>query len=104
MSLAKRAGQKRGWQTVQTRQYGEVRSKRIKTFLATWRPAAGCIRVVIVREEHGWLALFSTDASLAVAEILSLAADRFAIEQDFHDLKEGQGLGQHAVGGTLGPT
>jgi hypothetical protein len=97
MSLAKRAGQKRGWQTVQTRQYGEVRSKRIKTFLATWRPAAGRIRVVIVRAEHGWLALFRTDPSLAVEEILSLAADRFAIEQDFHDLKEVEGLGQQQL-------
>ena len=97
ISLAKRAGQKRGWQTVQARQYGEVRSKRIKTFLATWRPAGGGIRVVIVREEHGWLALFSTDPSLAVEEILSLAADRFAIEQDFHDLKEVEGLGQQQV-------
>ena len=97
ISLAKRAGNPRGWQTVPARQYGHIRSKRTKTFLATWRPAGGCIRVVIVREEHGWLALFSTEPSLAVAEILSLAADRFALEQDFHDLKEVEGLGQQQV-------
>lgn len=97
ISLAKRAGQKRGWQTIRARQYGEIRTKRIKTFVATWRPAGGGIRVVIVREEHGWLALFSTDPSLAVEEILSLAADRFAIEQDFHDLKEVEGLGQQQL-------
>lgn len=97
ISLAKRAGQKRGWQTVQARQYGEVRAKRIKTFVATWRPAGGCIRVVLVREEHGWLALFSTQPSLTAEEILSLAADRFCIEQDFHDLKEVEGLGQQQV-------
>jgi hypothetical protein len=83
--LAKRAGQKRGWQTVQARQYGKVRVKHIKTFLATWRPAGGLIRVVLVREEHGWLALFSTELSMAVEEILSVAADRFSIEQDFKE-------------------
>ncbi len=97
ISLAKRAGQKRGWQVVRARQYGEERDKRVKTFLATWRPAGGVIRVVIVREEHGWLALFSTDPSLTAAEVLSIAADRFSIEQDFHDLKEVEGLGQQQV-------
>jgi hypothetical protein len=97
ISLAKRAGQKRGWQVVQARQYGEVRDKRIKTFLATWRPAGGVIRVVIVREQHGWLALFSTDASLAAQEILAMAADRFSIEQDFHDLKQVGGVGQQQL-------
>ena len=52
---------------------------------------------MIVREEHGWLALFSTDPSLAVEVILSLAADRFSIEQDFHDVKEVEGLGQQQL-------
>ena len=97
ISLAKRAGQKRGWRVVRARQYGEVREKRVKTFLATWRPAGGAIRVGIVREDRGWLALFSTDVSLSAEEILSSAADRFSIEQDFHDLKEVEGLGQQQV-------
>jgi hypothetical protein len=97
ISLAKRAGQRRGWQVVQARQYGEVRAKAIKTSLATWRPAGGQTRVVLVREEHGWLALFSTDVTLSAEEILSAAADRFGIEQDFHDLKEVGGLGQQQL-------
>jgi hypothetical protein len=97
ISLAKRAGQTRGWQVVRARQYGAVREKRIKTFLATWRPAGGRIRVVLVREDHGWLALFSTDVTLTAEEILSIAADRFSVEQDFHDLKEVGGLGQQQV-------
>jgi len=97
ISLAKRAGQPRGWQEVRARQYGAVRVKRIKTFEATWRPAGGRIRVVIVREEHRWLALFSTDPSMTAEEILSMAAERFGIEQDFHDLKEVEGLGQQQV-------
>jgi len=97
ISLAKRAGQRRGWQVVQARQYGQVRDKRVKTFEATWRPAGGRIRVVLVQEDHGWLALFSTDPSLTAEEILGLAADRFTVEQDFHDLKEVEGLGQQQL-------
>lgn len=97
ISLAKRAGHKRGWHEASARQYGEVRVKRIKTFLATWPPAGGCIRVVLVREEHGWLALFSTESLMTAEEILSLAADRFSIEQDFHDLKEVEGWGQQQL-------
>jgi DDE superfamily endonuclease len=97
ISLAKRAGQRRGWRAVPVRQYGAVRAKRIKTFEATWRPAGGRIRVVPVQEAHGWLALFSTDPVMTAEEVLSAAADRFSIEQDFHDLKEVEGLGQQQV-------
>jgi hypothetical protein len=97
ISLAKRAGQKRGWQEVTARPYGEMRVKRVKTFAATWRPAGGRIRGVLVREAHGGLTLFSTDPTLTAPEILAAAADRFAIEQDFHDLKEVEGLGQPQV-------
>ena len=53
--------------------------------------------MVIVREEHGWLALFSTEPALTAEEILEIAADRFSIEQDFRDLKEVEGLGQQQV-------
>jgi hypothetical protein len=38
ISLAKRAGQGRGWQEVPARQYGAI---RVKTFDAMWRPAGG---------------------------------------------------------------
>ena len=48
-----------GWRAVQ---YGERVVKTIKTFVATWRPAGGRIRVVMVREKRGWLAYFCTDA------------------------------------------
>ena len=53
--------------------------------------------MVLVREAHGWLALFSTDPAMTAEEVLSAAADRFSIEQDFHDLKEVEGLGQQQV-------
>ena len=62
-------------------QYGEKVVKEVKEFLATWRPAGGIIRVVIVREEHGWLAYFCSNASATAAEILEAMADRGAIEK-----------------------
>jgi len=92
--LALRAGQTRGWQTLRVRQYGEDRDKRIKTFEATWRPAGGRIRVVLVQEETGWLAYFSTDVSQTAERILTVMAQRMTIEQVFHDLKEVEGLGE----------
>ncbi len=95
--LAKRAGQKRGWQQVQCRQYGEELTKTIKTFLATWRPAGGMIRVVLVKEEDGWVAFFCTDPEATAQEILEAMADRGAIEQTNKDVKEVWGAGQQQV-------
>ena len=97
ISLAKRAGQRRGWQTAVCSVYGELVTKTFKTFLATYRPAGGVIRVVIVREDHGWFAFFSTDPAASVMEILEAFADRSTIEQDFHDIKEVWGAGQQQV-------
>jgi hypothetical protein len=97
ISLAKRAGQQRGWQRVACVQYGRAVVKRVKTFLATWRPAGGVIRVVLVREVDGWLAFFCTDPDATAAQVLEAMADRGAIEQTFKDLKEVWGAGQQQV-------
>ncbi len=97
IDLAKRAGQKRGWRSVECVQYGARVTKTIKTFLATWRPAGGQIRVVMVREPTGWLAYFCTDPAVTAAVILGVMADRGAIEQTFHDVKEVWGAGQQQV-------
>jgi hypothetical protein len=97
IDLAKRAGQKRGWQRVECVQYGERVTKTIKTFQATWRPAGGRIRVVIVREGDGWLAYFCTEASMPAVAILEAMADRGAIEQTFKDVKEVWGAGEQQV-------
>ena len=97
ISLAKRAGQKRGWQTVECVLYGQLVTKTIKTFLATYPPVGGVIRVVIVREERGCEYFFCTEPSATVCEILEAFADRAAIEQDFHDVKEVWGCGQQQV-------
>jgi hypothetical protein len=97
ISLAKRAGQKRGWQTIACTVYGRTTTKTCKTFLATYRPAGGAIRVVIVKEEHDWFPFFSTDSNASVVEIVEAFADRATIEQDFHDVKEVWGAGQQQV-------
>ena len=96
-SLAKRAGHKRGWQTVTCTVYGETTTKTYKTFLATYAPVGGVIRVVLVKEDHGWYAFFCTDPNASVQEILEAFADRATIEQDFHDVKEVWGSGQQQV-------
>ena len=97
IDLAKRAGQPGGWQRVTCLQYGERVVKTIKTFEATWRPAGGRRRVVLVREQDGWLAFFCTDPTMPAATILEVMADRGAIEQMFKDLKEVWGAGQQQV-------
>jgi len=97
MSLAKRAGQKRGWKTIACTVYGKAATKTYKTFLATYGPVGGAIRVVLVKEDHGWYAFFCTDSTASVQEILEAFADRATIEQDFHDVKEVWGSGQQQV-------
>ena len=76
ISLAKRAGQHQGWQQVECVQYQHTVTKTIKTFLATWKPAGGVIRVVLVQEADGWRAYFCTEPEATVAEVLEAAADR----------------------------
>ncbi len=97
LSLAKRAGQQRGWKTLACTVYGKVITKTYKTFLATYVPVGGVIRVVLVKEDHGWYAFFCTDPTASVQEILEAFADRATIEQDFHDVKEVWGSGQQQV-------
>lgn len=94
LDLAKRAGQRRGWTTGTFTLYGEAVTKRYKTFVATWRPAGGAIRVVLVDEPHGWRAYFCTDPTASVADVLALVADRFSLEITFREVKEIVGAGQ----------
>jgi len=97
MSLAKRAGHRQGWQSEEMVLYGKRVTKTFKTFLATWRPAGGVIRVVLVKEEDGWVAFFCTDPNATAAEILEMVADRNSLEQTFKDEKEVWGAGQQQV-------
>jgi hypothetical protein len=92
-----RAGQPRGWEQVECEQYRQRVTKKIKTFLATWKPAGGIIRVVLVQEENGWRAYFCTKAEATVAEVLEAAADRGALEETNKDVKEIWGADEQQV-------
>ena len=97
MHLAPRGAHPLGWETIECFVYGELVTKTIKTFLATYRPVGGMIRVVIVKEEHGCENFFCTDPDATPRQIVETFADRASIEQDFHDVKEVWGAGQQQV-------
>jgi hypothetical protein len=97
IDLAKRGGQRRGWSSGTFTLYGVATVKRYKTFLATWRPVGGPIRVVLVDEPAGWRAYFCTDTSASVADILGAVADRFSLEITFRECKQVVGAGQQQV-------
>jgi hypothetical protein len=97
IKLHLRAGQTRGWQQVECVQYGERVTKTYKTFLATWHPAGGVIRVVLVQEEDRWLPYFSTAPTATPTEVLEGMADRGALEQTNKDVKEVWGAAEQQV-------
>jgi hypothetical protein len=97
VDLAKRAGQRRGWRTDTFDLYGRPTATTYKTFVATWRPAGGAIRVVLVKEPHRWVPFFCTDPAASVADILRTAADRFRLGTAFRDVKQAVGAGQQPV-------
>ena len=97
IDLAKRGGQRRGWVTGAFTLYGKATAKRYKTFAATWRPAGGAIRVVLVDEPNGWVAFFCTDPGATAADVLESVAGRFSLEVTFRDLKGVVGAGQQQV-------
>ena len=98
IKLSLRAGQTRGWETIEVvMSGGKVKRWEVKTFLATWRVAGGVVRVVIVREESdrsSWRAYVCSDPGATVEEIAQGVADRWGIEQVFHDVKENERIGQ----------
>jgi len=97
ISLAKRAAHRQGWEEVEVKIYGKTVTKKCKTFLATWPVVGGTIRVVIVREEHGWQSFFCTNPAANIREILEAYGDRSTIEEVFHDVKELWGSGEQQV-------
>jgi hypothetical protein len=96
LSLAVRAGQARGWVMVTAvTTAGRSVTRPVKTFLATWRPAGGVVRVVILKEADGkWRAFLCSNAGASVEAIVQAILDRWAIEQSYHDLKEVERVGE----------
>lgn len=72
--------------------------RRYKTFLATSPVVGGVVRVVLLEHSPGnWAAYLGTDQSMSVEAILQAVSDRWAIEENFHDVKEVWGAGQQQV-------
>jgi hypothetical protein len=98
LSLAKRAGHRDGWQTICYAGRGGTVEGRCKTFLATSHLVGGTVRVVLLEHADGnWAAYISTDPSMTVQVVLETVSDRWAIEEQFHDVKEVWGAGQQQV-------
>jgi hypothetical protein len=51
----------------------------------------------LVKERKSWVAFFCTDPEAMVSQILEAIADRAALEQVFHDIKEVHGAGQQQL-------
>jgi hypothetical protein len=98
INLSHKAASNKGWFSVEVTLYGRKQRKLVKMFKATYRPAGGEVLILISREAlNSWRAFMCTDLAATAEEILEAVADRFAIEQNFHDLKEIEGAGQQQV-------
>lgn len=98
ISLSRQANRPEGWLPIRYACRGVMVEGRYQTFLATSRLAGATVRVVLL--EHGsgnWAAYISTDPSMSVEAILRAVSDRWAIEEQFHDVKEIWGAGQQQV-------
>jgi len=80
IDLEEHTGQRRGWASGAFELDARKAVKRYKTFVATWQPAGGTIRVVLVDEPAGWVAFFCTGSATTAADILGCVADRSSLE------------------------
>lgn len=98
INLAQQAKCDDGWETLEYMSRGQKAKRQVKSFLATTKIATGPIRVVIVRyDQDQWAAYFSSDPNMDVKAILEGIADRWAIEEFFHDVKEVWQAGKQQV-------
>lgn len=96
--LAKRVSAADGWESMTYQCRHEQVTRDYKTFLATSKLVSGIVRVVILRfDDGGWAPYFCTDTQVPVCDILEAVAARWAIEEQFHDVKEIWGAGQQQV-------
>jgi len=87
-----------GWFKVKVFLYGKQQIKEVKVFKALYKPAGCLVQVIIVREGRDcFRAFLCTDLKASAGEILEAVADRYAIEQNFSDIKEIEGAGQQQV-------
>jgi hypothetical protein len=87
-----------GWFTIKAILYGKQETKDVKLLKALYKPAGCLVQVLIVRESLDcFRAFMCTDLTASAIQILEAVADRYAIEQNFCDLKEIEGAGQQQV-------
>jgi len=87
-----------GWQSIRYSCRGVMVERRYHSFLATSHVVGGMMRVAMLEHADGnWAAYFSTDVTMTVEAILKLVADRWAIKEHFHDVKEIWGAGEQQV-------
>jgi hypothetical protein len=95
-----------GWFKIKVVLYGREEIKDVKVFKALYKPAGCMVQVLIVREsEDCFRAFMCTGLTASAQEMLEAVADRYAIEQNFSDIKEIEGAGQQQVrtiGGNIG--
>ena len=63
-------------------------TREYKTFQVTSFLVSGEIRVVPIRDGAEWVPFFCTDPDGDGREILQVATSLWAIEEQFHDVKE----------------
>jgi hypothetical protein len=92
--------------TIQPILYGKQETKNVKLFKALYKPAGCLVQVFLVRESPDcFRAFMGTDLTASAIAILEAVADRYAMEQNFCDLKEIEGAGQQqmrTLGGNIG--
>ena len=106
IKLANRVKHPDGWFKIKAVLYGKKEVKDVNVFKALYKPAGCLVQVLIVRESNDcFRAFMCTDLTASAVEILEAVADRYAIEQNFSDIKAIEGAGQQQVrtlGGNIG--
>ena len=87
-----------GWFKIKAFLYGKEETREVKVFKALYKPAGCKVQVLVVRESYDcFRAFMCSDLTVCAVEILEAVADRYAIEQNFSDLKEIEGAGRQQV-------
>jgi hypothetical protein len=87
-----------GWFKIKAVLYGRDETKVVNVFKALYKPAGCMVQVLIVKESKDcFRAFMCTDLTASAVEIIEAVADRYAIEQNFSDIKEIEGAGQQQV-------
>jgi hypothetical protein len=87
-----------GWFKIKSVLYGREETKEVNVFKALYKPAGCMVQVLVVKESKDcFRAFMCTDLTASAVEIIEAVADRYAIEQNFSDIKEIEGAGQQQV-------